>query len=343
MPGGLTQDPPAQVRLAEAVSALGWSADGSVLAAADLGGGLALVEAAGDGSLQVTGSHPAHRGGATTLAWHPRRRLLATGGIDGQVRLYGEGSLGGFTVGGWVRAMAWSPEGNLLAVAGGAAVVVVDPAGAHVAAFPCLAGTVHDLAWIDGPAPLAAAAGTAVAWLDLRFDGEPLEQWTVRGAAMVLAPDARRERLAIGELAGSVRVVDVADGAETLITGWSQRLRALCWSTDGRWLVAAAGEEIRLWRVRELELVGEEPIRLRGHAAMVTALAAGGTGEGALASGGDDGVLAVWPAGRLHDPQVLTVGAPVRRLAWRPGGDAVAVGTADGRVCLHQIAGRGAP
>ncbi|MBL8222792.1 MAG: PD40 domain-containing protein, partial [Bryobacterales bacterium] len=72
-------------------------------------------------SLQPIGDLRGHDQSALTLAWHPSRSELATGGQDGVVRLWGFDSVVERAVlpvaerGSWVEHLAWSPDGRFLA------------------------------------------------------------------------------------------------------------------------------------------------------------------------------------------------------------------------------------
>src|SRR5690606_9252771 len=98
--------------------ALGWSADGTMLAAASAAGPV-TVFAAADGAARH--ELPGHDGGTDALAWHPRQTLLATGGQDNAVKLW-DAAAGQATasvdLGGWVDHLTWSPtDSPILAAA----------------------------------------------------------------------------------------------------------------------------------------------------------------------------------------------------------------------------------
>ena len=92
---GQEQYPDAQILTghfgrADTYRALVWqvvySPAGDLLVSAGGDGALALWSAA---DLNLAARFPAHTGGATSLAFHPEARWLATGGLDGQVRVWG--------------------------------------------------------------------------------------------------------------------------------------------------------------------------------------------------------------------------------------------------------------
>lgn len=332
--------------LDEAVAALAWSADGGLLAVADLGGRVTLLDVGRDlDTVRSEGrygaSHPralvaGHPGGAAALAWHPVRPILASGGMDGAVALW-DGA-GGPAVrvecGAAVHALAWSPTGDLLAIAAGFSVLVVDDHGAHIAAYPLLAGAVHDLAWVPGPAPLAAGTHAGIAWLAPGLGGaEPVASDPVAGAALVLAADPTLTRLASGDLAGEVRVHDLGTDEELGLRGWVEPITALAWDAEGHHL-AVVGGEFTVWRLDGTDVVGDEPIRPTGLRGRIDALAFAGGSAPIVAAGGDDGIVARWPLTRPDDPVVDELDSPVQALAWRPDTTSLAAGSRAGTVVL---------
>lgn len=327
--------------LDDATGAVAWSASGRLLAAGSLDGTLTVLGSRGE----TIGPLPRHDHGCTALAWHPRHHVLASGGLDGAVHVVRFTAAGAqwwsLPVGARVAALAWAPAGDVLAVAAGPSVSVVSLSGAHVAAFPLLAGGVPALAWVEGgPAPLVAATKGAVVWLSPTVGAEPVQEWGVTGAARALAADRGRRRLAIGDLGGTLRVSCPANGDEVSVSGFSKRIEQLAWDATGRRLAVVSGERATVWTLDEaVEITSDEPIGLDAHDGRVTAVAYGGTGGTELAMADTSGHVARWrvegPGGWVGedtDPVVADLGAAVLTLAWHPRGTTLAAGSADGSI-----------
>jgi WD40 repeat protein len=316
----------------EAVSALAFDRTGDRLAAGDLAGEVAVLDATDLARRQQLASHP---GGVTVLAWNPDGRRLVSGGVDGTLRIHGaSGGSVSLPFAGPVRSARWSPGGDLLGIAAGRGAWVVDRDGNHVAAAPLFAGSVHDVAWVaGGPAPLAVAGPDGIGWFGAGIGSEPVDTWPVHGSAMVLAADPSRRRLASGDLAGVLRIADPSTEDEVRISDWVDRLRRLAWSPCGRRLAVPARDEVVLWELDGL-VVEDGPHRLPAHEGGVTELAYRGP---VLVTAGYDGTVCEWsseldgagaePARRRHD-----IGAPVSALTTTT--DLVAVGTQDGQVLV---------
>jgi WD40 repeat protein len=120
--------------LPEQAFGIAWSADGSFLAAA---GGYSEREDKGTGEIvlwtEATGQRqvlyrPAVPSNVLGLAWHPIRPVLASGLVNGDVRIWDLALNRPQAVVGppkgadirhvRVRGLAWSPDGSMLAVAG---------------------------------------------------------------------------------------------------------------------------------------------------------------------------------------------------------------------------------
>ena len=73
------------------VIAAGWSAGRQMLAAASISGEIAFFMLNSDRAETHHGS--AHEFGIGSASWHPRLPLLASGGQDGQVKIWSQGNL----------------------------------------------------------------------------------------------------------------------------------------------------------------------------------------------------------------------------------------------------------
>ena len=82
-------DPRWRQALDDHVIALGWSPDGTTLAAASVAGPITLFDVSA-GTVRHTLA--GHGFGTAALAWHPDGKRLATAGQDGKVRLWDAGT-----------------------------------------------------------------------------------------------------------------------------------------------------------------------------------------------------------------------------------------------------------
>ena len=153
---------------------------------------------------------------------------------------------------GGVFAVAFSPDGKLVASGGG-----------------------------DG----LGEAGELVLWdagtgkLQRRLLGRDEKQaW-----AVAFTPDGKR--LACGLTDGSVRLFDVQTGKVVREIDGGDQLRGLAVSPNGRTVAAAIRKEIRLWDAD----TGKLTRTLRGHTNWIGSIAFSADGK-ALVSGGSDGV-----------------------------------------------------
>lgn len=319
--------PRVEFHAAEAIEALAWDPFARLLAAGDLAGGVAVLGAADLAVVQRLDPHP---GGVTALAWHPAEPLLATGGVDGTVHLHhrSHGAVP-IAVGGAVRALRWSPSGDLLAVGAGRGVWMLGVDGSLVASAPMLAGAVHDLAWMrDGPTPLAAAAHGGIEWIGPGTGSEPVETWDVTGAARVLATAPGHDRLASGDLAGTMRVTSPATRRELTMTGWDHRIERLAWCPSGHRLAVPDGDDVVVWHLDGVDPVDDEPQWFSGHDDEVTDVV---YARSTLMSASRDGTVRRWPDD-ASSPTTFDLGGPVACLATCAG--LVAAGTRDGRVAI---------
>ena len=189
----VTLEPVGHARLDDYVHRVGFSADGTKLAACAASGEVGVwdVSSFKRGSLLA-----GHRQSAQVLAWHPTRLELATGGQDGVVRIWDPATgtaqaameLGG--QGAWVENLGWSPDGKLLAASAGKRLRLWDCAALKE---PQLAGevpahqtTISALAWMPrGAGILSACYGGA--WLWKLGSEKPVRPFPYDGALLSIA------------------------------------------------------------------------------------------------------------------------------------------------------------
>lgn len=118
----VTLGPIGRVMLGDYVYRVAFASGGARLAACSASGQVVVWEAA---SLKPVYELKGHQQSALTLAWHPKRQELATGGQDGLVRIWNTDKgeeravlpLGAKES--WVEHLAWSPDGQFLAASAG--------------------------------------------------------------------------------------------------------------------------------------------------------------------------------------------------------------------------------
>src|SRR5688572_27866815 len=102
------------------ILAVGWSADGSTLAAASVAGSVTLFDVSSGAARHTLAGHGF---GTTALSWRPDGKRLATAGQDGKARLWDAAAGTELAVldGGaaWVEHVAWGPKGDFLVSAAG--------------------------------------------------------------------------------------------------------------------------------------------------------------------------------------------------------------------------------
>ncbi len=251
---------------------------------------------------QVVATLPGHDFGVLSVAWSPDGDRLAVGGADGRlaVREPDGTRVADVTLQGWVGALAWSADGTRLAVASGRDVHVVDRDGAGLRQYPGQRSTVTDVAWAGSRNRLGVAAYGGLRWY------EP--------------DDVRDDPVKDFDWKGSLLVLEV--------------------SPDQRW--AASGNQdssVHVWR-----LWSGEDLEMTGYPSKVAALAWDRSSRWLAAAGSND--VTVWdhagrgPQGRA--PVVLeTHGSLVTALAYQHQGPLLASGARDGVVAVWPAAGVG--
>jgi RNA polymerase sigma factor (sigma-70 family) len=233
-----------------------------------------------------------------------------------------------------VSAVAYSPDGRLLAVAvEGTRVIVREVATRKVAAIlKGHSGAVTGVAFSPDGEAIATCSRDGTVRLWIARDGSEravLHGHTGAVLAVAYAPDGRT--LASAGEDPSVRLWDPIRGtALGELSGHASPITTLAYAPDGRTLASAGADgAIRLW-----DVAARSPRTvLGGHSGAVRALAFSRDGT-MLASGGDDRTVRLWDvAGATEVHTFAGHQDAVTCLAFDPRGRALASGSAD--ACLR--------
>jgi len=288
-----------------------------------------------------------HQQTVRSVTWSPDGNMLASGANDAQLLTW---DLGG-TVhvrtqqAGAVRAVVWSPNGQQLVAGVANLVIFLNPQTGAAQAQPAQVHTapVTALAWSTRQ-PLQVVSGgldkRAVVWNAASYMPQAVfTQHTTAIEAASWAADG--QTVGTSSLGGVVRVWNADNGQQThgFFMDAQLPMRALSFvSSSG--LLAVGGDDgiVRLWNGLTCQLQGQGgfgnqcmdmPQRLHAHTGAVRTLAWSPDGR-FLATGGDDGILAIWHPAKAHN-SLLKVrhNAPVLAVGWSSNGKRVAVASGD--------------
>lgn len=322
--------------LDEPVAAVSVSPDGLRAAALGTEGNAVILETS-TGRLQHR--FRAHEGGGFRLEWSPREDRFATSGQDGTVRLWnpteGTASESFKTGAAWAEQLCWSPDGNWLSVGAGKGVLLWRPGQGVIHSLREHRSTVAALAWRRDGARLAAACYGGVTLYD-PVSGQNSGQlpWKTSLLSLAISPDHRWVVAGTQELSVQIWPIPFREGEELAMSGYTAKVRELSWHPGGRYLATGGGEEIMVWDCGRNGPAGTTPRILEGHLGRISSLVYQGRGH-LLASGGQDGSVYFWNAGKSSQPlRQVRLSGPVTALAWTPDDRQVLVGTQDGRLAL---------
>jgi WD40 repeat protein len=315
---------------------LGWSADGTRLAAAASSGPVSLF-AMIDGA---RADLPGHDDGTNCLAWHPAQpALLATGGQDAKVKLWdaatAQHTASAGVGGAWIEHLAWSPDGAKLAVAAGRQLTLLRADGSTLHTFKPAPKTISAIAWQPAGGCLASAYfGGVCLWDAGDFIAQKEFAYANGIHALVWSPDNRW--LVSGNQDPSVHLwlPDTTD--EFHMSGYEGKVKELSFDRESHWLATGGGQDACLWDCTGAGPEGREPVMLP-HEAKVCAVAFQHA-HGLLATASQDGVVQLWSPERPKPLRAtVKMPAPPTKLAWSPDDGLLAVGSEKGVVYVLKV------
>lgn len=297
------------------------------------------------GMLQQALLFSGHQQTVRAVAWSPDGTFVASGaddgllllwGLDGQVQQQIPHPTG-------VAALAWSPAGKLLASGSGNSVRFFD---GRTAAPLAPAHNVHtaqvtSLAWsqaLDHPLVSGSRDQRAIVWGT--HDYQPQAIFTHHTTAIdALSSQSGSAAIASASQGGAVRIwrVDTLAEVHAFYQDAQLPMRAVAFAPGGNQLAVGGNDGmVRLWGngvacqrttiPAQGILCVDVPLRFRAHAGPVRSVSWSPDGH-FLATGGDDGTLAIWAFSSGTTPTLVTkttFAGPVVVVAWSPVGGHIA-------------------
>ncbi|MFJ2821993.1 hypothetical protein ACIO7M_12885 [Streptomyces toxytricini] len=340
------------------VNTVAHSTDGRWLATGSADNQVRLYDAAGRAPLGVF----PHPGPVTSLAFLPDGQGMVSGAADGTVRIWRLPARPLHGVQGTVNAVAYSPDGRLLAVAGREVHLwdVRDPWLPRPVGRPLPNPTGYSgtLSFTPDGRTLAVGGRDGKVWLwdtsrpeQAARRGEPLAGGTGTIQSAVFSPDGGT--LAVGSEGRTVRLWDTRDPDRPRqageLTEPTNFVYAVAFSPDGRRLAAGTvDKQVLLWRLPEGGGAPRAEAVLQGPGSYVMSVAFSPDGR-TLAAGTGDRDVWLWRFDGTADggrpvsasPPLTGPSSYVYALAFAPDGATLAAASTDSTVWLWDTSGAG--
>jgi WD40 repeat protein len=295
-----------------------WSPDGKQLAAALVGGPVALFDAA---TGRRTATLPGHNFGTSSVSWRKDGLAIATGGQDGKVRIWdpATAALQATMDAGsdWVEKIAYNPATHQLLSAAGKTLRLWSESGSLDLEFQSHPSTISDVAWQTGTPYFTTVTYGRLAMFRSN-EAVPSKQFEWKGSILRVAWSPDGNYVATGNQDASVHFWYRKSGKDLEMSGYASKVRELSWDSGSRYLATGGSPVVTIWDCSGKGPAGSRPIQLNGHVALLSALAYQGRGA-LLASGCRFGRVCLWqPAKNETRIAVAELGDEITQLRWSP-------------------------
>lgn len=337
-----------QDTLGDYVSAIAWSPQGKLLAAASAAGEVILWNSERQ---MPSFLQPSTGQSVDCVAFSGDGQFLAAAGQDGQVHLWCLHSAGSEPVWesplqvslaqtAWVEHLSWHPTANCLAFSTGRSVQIWEAhSGQLTATLDFEASSVQGLAWHPQGEFLAVGGYQGIKiWQNQNWQEQPyILGLDSASQGIAWSPDGRY--LASANLDRTLTVLEWGNPPPQpfpwLMRGFPGKVRRLAWSSvllEGFPLLASpSAEGIVVWQKHPEDAVGWEGRMLVGHQGIVQAVAFQ-PGTSLLASAGEDGYLCLWHQSRQLIQTLEDPAEGIACLQWHPSGQWLAAGGYSGEL-----------
>lgn len=338
-----------QHKLDDHVISVAWSPDSQWLAAACVSGPIQIFYAK-DGSKVCR--LPGHAFGTTMIGWSPNGKQFASAGQDGKIkywdmlRCFESHSMDAGSA--WVEAIAWGTangSGPLLASAAGKKLRLWTMDGELLRDYPDHPSTISDVKWRplrEGAKEerLASAAYGQLAFWQAKSN-EPVTKLEWKGSLLTIAWSPDGAFVATGNQDSTVHFWFVKSGEDLQMSGYPTKVRELSWDFNSRYLATGGGDQVTIWDCSGKGPADTKPIVLKGHQGVLHSLAYQPYGV-LLASGGDDGMVALWNPKKEKKPiGVHVLEDAVSQVVWSPDSRNLAVAGHNGEVGMIRVSKSG--
>lgn len=341
-----------QGMLADYVTSLQWSADGSTLAAASAAGEVVLWQDEAAEKLHYLELDSGES--IDVLSFSGDSQFLAASGSAGTVKIWQLSGQKAEVIAtlkserAWIDKLAWSPTENLLAYSPGKQVCLWDlETKETVAKLDFDQSSVLALAWHPLGEYLAVAGNQGVKMWDARDWQEDPYCLDIPSVSVAVAWSPEGQYLATGNMDSSLVVVDIKNPHPWVMRGFYGKVRQLAWcdrpTVLGTPLLAVChAESIAVWEKQFGPNSEWDAWELEGHLGVVQAIGFQ-PGTFHLASAAEDGQVCIWRD--AEQVWQLLGGAPdgFSTLAIHPQGKAIAAAGVSGELIIwfKSTAGQG--
>lgn len=325
--------------LGECITGICSSENDKLICASTAAGDLAIIDAI---SLKVSVIRQAHKQGIICLDHSSANPLLATGGQDGQIKIWNTAhrTLLATLNGGnqWVENIKWSHDGKYIASTAGKYLKIWSSEGVLVSEYKDIDSSITGLCWKKDSSEIVFSGYGGIKFIKPEaINPHQIFAWKNSMISLTWSPDEKFIGAGTQDAKVHFWELPYIQDSDFEMDGYPGKIRSISWDSKAEYMALCSLEQIVVWKFAGKSPIGATPIILAGHSQKVTKILFQNHSN-ILASADVEGKIFFWYPGKLNQYfGEAHAQSEITHLLWSRNDTELIVGTKEGKLMVFEL------